>query len=49
MKELNFERMEEVNGGMSYCGLLAYWCFGGGLSNYQGDVFWLYHTFFTNC
>ena len=36
MKELSFEKMENLNGGdMTYCQLLRYW-YGGG-SGYQGS------------
>lgn len=36
MKELSFEKMEEVNGGdMNYCDLICYWFVGG--AGYQGS------------
>jgi hypothetical protein len=30
MKELSFEQMEEVKGGMTYCELVSFWYHGGG-------------------
>lgn len=46
MKELSFEKMEEVNGG-SYCQLICHWMSGGG--GYQGDYWTLYSAWSANC
>jgi hypothetical protein len=49
MKELSFEKMENLNGGImnAYCATLAYWVNGG--DGYQGDQIWLWKVFTKNC
>lgn len=47
MKELTFEKMEEINGGSEYCDLLWYWINGG--SGFQGNMSYLVQTFMTYC
>jgi len=50
MKELNFEKMEEVHGGkMSlYCGILWSWI-ASDFEGYQGSRSYLVETFMRNC
>jgi hypothetical protein len=36
MKELSFEKMEELQGGYDYCQLICHWISGG--SGYQGSA-----------
>lgn len=49
MKQMSFEQMEEVKGGMvsAYCALLTYWVNGG--SGYQGDMNYLFTIWGNNC
>jgi len=48
MKELSFEKMENLNGGtMQYCELLDFWLSGG--YGYQGNYEWLLNTYVKNC
>lgn len=46
MKELSFEKMEEVKGG-DYCDLICYWFQGG--SGYQGDEWDLIFAWIDYC
>ncbi len=46
MKELSFEKMEEVQGGY-YCQMICYWITGG--TGYQGDWADLYLAWYFNC
>ena len=46
MKELSFEKMEEVNGG-SYCQLICHWMSGG--EGYQGSYQDLYMAWYNSC
>ena len=48
MKELSFEKMENLNGGSAYCDLLFNWLFGG-VYGFQGDTAYLFNTFASNC
>jgi len=48
MKELSFEKMENLNGGSEYCDLLYNWLFGG-VGGFQGDTTYLFYTFIANC
>ncbi|MDP2337443.1 MAG: hypothetical protein Q8N05_13545 [Bacteroidota bacterium] len=48
MKEMTFEQMEEMKGGvMSYCDQLYNWI--QGTPGYQGDYDWLVYTYIINC
>jgi hypothetical protein len=48
MKELSFEKMEEVHGGeMNYCDLICYWYNGG--AGYQGTDQMLAFAAYTYC
>jgi hypothetical protein len=49
MKELNFEQMESLNGGLvsPYCALLYQWVTTG--QGYQGDYGYLVQTWMNNC
>ncbi len=48
MKELSFEKMEALDGGVNeYCSLICYWFWGG--SGYQGDFADLEAAYFNHC
>ena len=46
MKELSFERMENIEGG-HYCSMICHWMTGG--AGYQGSQEDLYSAWFNNC
>jgi hypothetical protein len=47
MNKLNFEQMEEVNGGYGYCQLICHWMSGG--EGYQGSLHDLIAAWEANC
>ena len=48
MKELSFEKMERLQGGMTYCEQLWWWITND-YSGYQGSKSYLISTFMANC
>ena len=46
MKEMSFEKMEEVNGG-GYCDLICFWYNGG--AGYQGPIIDLLYAVYVYC
>ncbi|NOU18629.1 MAG: hypothetical protein HOO91_13820 [Bacteroidales bacterium] len=47
MKTLDFEKMEQIEGGFSYCGQLSYWL--RNPMDFQGDIYYLHDIYEHNC